>query len=226
MQFREGTPVYTADHQNIGSIDRVVIDPGTKEVTHVVVRQGVLFTEDRVVPVQRVESASVDEVRLHKDLGDPQELPLFQETYYFTPEEAPGRPHPPGDVQPIQAVPSLYWYPPVGMAGASYNPMYYDNFMPAYEVHTKQNIPENTVGLKEGADVISADGEQVGRIKRVFMDEDSKRATHLLISEGWLFPVKKVLPINWIRSIDENEIELTVTAPFLERLPEYQGERG
>lgn len=47
MQFKDGANVYTADGHTVGSIDRVVIDPRTNEVTHVVVRRRLFFTEDQ-----------------------------------------------------------------------------------------------------------------------------------------------------------------------------------
>lgn len=37
MEFREGTDVVTAGGEKVGEIERVVIDPRTREVTHIVV---------------------------------------------------------------------------------------------------------------------------------------------------------------------------------------------
>jgi sporulation protein YlmC with PRC-barrel domain len=34
MQFKENTSVFTAHGEQVGDIDRVVLDPRTKEVTH------------------------------------------------------------------------------------------------------------------------------------------------------------------------------------------------
>lgn len=225
MQFRKDTPVYTANGKHVGSLDRVVIDPANKEITHVVVSRGILFAEDHVIPVEFIETATADEVRLSSEVGDPQTLPLFQETFYVQPNEIGDRPYLPGDLRPMDVAEPLYWYPPVGgtWSGADY-PARYPGITPHTEMYTKQNIPESSVGLKEGASVVSADGEQVGKVKRIFMDDASKRATHLLIAEGWLFPVQKVLPVHWIRSFDEDEIRLTVTSSVLEGLPEYEGQ--
>ena len=40
MQFKENTHVYTAGGQDVGKIKRVVVDPNTKDLTHLVVQKG------------------------------------------------------------------------------------------------------------------------------------------------------------------------------------------
>jgi sporulation protein YlmC with PRC-barrel domain len=44
VELTKGTDIYTADGEKVGSIDRVVLDLETREVTHVVVQKGFLFT--------------------------------------------------------------------------------------------------------------------------------------------------------------------------------------
>jgi uncharacterized protein YrrD len=216
MQFKDGARVYTADGQDIGSIDRVVINPQTNEVSHIVVRQGVLFTEDKVVPTTLIDMASADEVRLRAGVTDLDSLPRFEETYYIPPGEATVADYPAGYARP------LYWYPPIGAAWSGYYTGDYGYPTSPYVAFTKQNIPEGTVGLKEGAKVISADGENVGHVERVFTNTEMNRATHILVTEGWLFKEKRSIPVDWIRSVTEDDIHLGVTARVLERLPELQ----
>ena len=64
MQLQQGATVRTADGKDVGHLDRVVMDPKSKEVTHVIVRKGMLFTEDKVVPLSLIASSTKDEVRL------------------------------------------------------------------------------------------------------------------------------------------------------------------
>jgi hypothetical protein len=59
-------------------------------------------------------------------------------------------------------------------------------------------------------------------VARVFTDDEMQQATHLLITEGWIFKEKKVVPIGWVKSMAEDEIRLTVNARRLERVPVYQ----
>ncbi|MEZ4864895.1 MAG: PRC-barrel domain-containing protein [Caldilineaceae bacterium] len=218
MQFKEGTHVYTADGKDVGAIERVVLDPQTDEISHIVVREGWLFTEDKVVPTRLIDRAVADRVQLRADVQNLDELPQFEEVYYVPPGEAAD------DAYPADYAPSLYWYPPVGAAWSGYYTGYYGYPLAPYVSHTERNIPEGTVGLREGARVVSADGKHVGHVERVFTNNELNRATHLLITEGWLFQAKRAIPVEWIRTVDEDEIELAVDAHTLEQVPEYQGE--
>lgn len=216
MQFKDGTNVYTADGDQVGRIDRVVIDPRTNEVSHVVVRKGFLFTEDKVVPLDLIAGATEDMVTLREDAGDLESLPPYEEMHYVLLNEE-DRP----DVYGRGYARPAYWYPPFGATwygGAAY-PYYYPSEA-NYTTRTEQNIPEGTVGLKEGARVMSADGDHVGNIERIFTVDD--HATHLLISQGLIFKEKKIIPVSWITLITEDEVNLSVRTSVLERLPEYQ----
>ena len=69
---------------------------------------------------------------------------------------------------------------------------------------------------------MSSDGEHVGDVERLFVDSDSNRATHFVIAEGLLFKERKLIPANWVRSIEEDKVHLAVPSRVLERLPAYQ----
>lgn len=221
MQFRKDAPVYTADGQDVGRIDRVVLDPRTDEITHIVVRKGWLFTEDKVVPVSLIDSATEERVQLRADADKLDDLPEFEETRYIVTDER--KLDAAGELDTTPYAAPLYWYPPTGAAWAGY---YYGGpyTYPAlpYVRETELNIPEGTVGLKEGAEVISADDERVGTVEQVLTNSELNRATHLLISEGWLFPEKRTIPVDWIREVEEDRIYLAVSARELERVPAYQ----
>jgi uncharacterized protein YrrD len=220
MQFANGAKVFTADGERVGTIDRVVLDPDTREVTHLVVKKGLLFKEDKVVPISLVGPATEDKVTLRGDAGDWEKLPGFEEAHYVP--VRPARPrlgHEPAPDATRWARPIL-WYPPVGtwwVTGA-----YADYGRPRYVAKTKKNIPEGTVALEEGAKVMSSDGEQVGNIERVITDPLEDRATHLLVSEGLILKEKKLIPTAWMSSVVEDGVRLSVDSDLVESLPEYE----
>lgn len=217
MQLADRANVYTADGERVGEIDRVVIDPRTREVTHLVVEKGFLFTEDRVVPLSLVGPATGDKVVLREDAGDLDQLPHFRESYYVATETM---------VQPTAEPPtgigSLYWYPPVASrwASPSYKAEPASRFVEQQERSIK-NIPEGTVAMKEGAAVVSSEEEHVGDIERIFTASPEERVTHLLISQGLLLKEEKLVPVTWITDVLENEVHLSVDAEYIDSLPEY-----
>ena len=212
MELKKGTTVETPAGESVGHIDRVVMNPRTKEVTHVVVRKGFLFSEDKVVPISLIASTSEDRVMLREGAGDLQQLPASLETHYHPVSEAELRP----ESARAQYAPPVYLYPPV----MGVPPMAYSYPGPHYVAETQENIPEGTVALKEGAKVISSDGKHVGNVERVFTDPQADRATHLLISKGLLLKEKKLVPTTWLSDVTEDEAYLSVGSGTLEELRE------
>ena len=215
MEFKHNTPVFTANGTQVGHIDRVVLDPKTDQVAGVVVRKGFLFVTDKVVPIDFVFQATDDRITLRENVGSElKNLPDFEDTHYI-----PNNAATPGNNPPIDYAPSLYWYPPIGLgsmyAGAATFPI------PRYRIETDTNIPEGTVALREGARVISSDNKHVGNVERVFMDAQTDKATHFLISQGVLFKARKVVPISWVSKVYEGEVYLSVRANVLTRVVDY-----
>ena len=210
MQFTQGASVVTAQGQDVGHIDRVVIDPRSKEVTHIVVRKGLLSTQDKVVPIDLIATATVERITLREDAGDAQALPDFEEEYYVVAGEGDAPPDPlPG------YVPTQNGYPPVAGGQIGY---LFERSRQAPITQIQRNIPEGTVALKEGAKVISADDRYVGKIERVLIDPQADRATHFLISKGLLLKETKIVPVQWVTIIGEDEVHLAIRSRVLNEL--------
>jgi uncharacterized protein YrrD len=214
MELKEGSTVFTFAGEQVGRINRFVLDPATNEVTHIVVEKGWLLPEDKVVPIDMVNSATEERVVLNEDPRDFEQLPPFEETHYVELTQADI----PRVDDPIYS-PAYYWYPPTGYIGSLASGPEYYAWQP---VETQRNIPADTVPLKEGARVMSSDEEHVGDVERLFLDSESHRATHLLISQGLLFKERRSIPMNWVRSVEEDEVHLWVPARVLERLPAFE----
>jgi len=226
MQFKHGTHVYTSDGQDAGTVDRVVLDPQTNEVSNLIVRKGWLFVEDKVVPIALVESATEDRVILRKTEGDLQKLPKYEETYYVPAADNGGVMN--GNVVPPagEYTEPIYSYPPIGATWWGGSGVYMDympvDLQPEFMAHIQKNIPEGNIAVREGARVISRDGKHVGDVEEVFTDPTSNRVTHLVISQGVLFKERKLIPTNWIKAESEEEVSLTVETDVVNNLPEYK----
>lgn len=219
MRLKKGDDVYSAQGEKLGTVERVVLDPVSREVTHLVVAKGFLFKTNKVIAMDMVDPAIDDKVTLRNSKQGLDDFQDFEETHYVDLDQTE---NPTGD-----ELPASYWYPPINLAwwraGGTDNPITYPA-MPAYVARTEQNIPEGTVALEEGAKVMSSDDKHIGNIEQVVIDPQDKRVTHFVVSEGTLFKDRKLIPVVWISRIAENEVFLSSTADVLGRLPAYHAE--
>lgn len=219
MELKEGMSVFTPGGEEVGKVNRFVLDPATNEVTHIVIQKGWLLPEDKVVSFDMVNSTMGERVVLNEEVGDFDKLPPFEETQFVrATDDRPGDPTPTPDPA-YQYTPAYYWYPAhsnIGFPGIALGHYAW----PMGE--TKRNIPEDTVPLKEGTNIVSSDGEHVGDVERLFLEEGSNKVTHFVISQGVLFKDRKLVPAHWVKSVEEENVHLAVSSQLLERLPSYE----
>jgi uncharacterized protein YrrD len=228
MQFKQGIGVRLADGTSVGQLDRVVVDPRTKEVNYLVVRKGTFFTTDRVVPLTLVARADEDEIVLREDAGDLEQLPPFEERYYVPADS--------DTVEPARSgAPSLYPYPPVlggelgGMAGMTFTGQTHLGALTVPEPvveQTERAIPDDNVAIGAGARVVAADGETVGAVEQVLTSPHADQVTHFVISQGLLFKDRKLVPVGWVQEIGEEQVTLAVDSAFVARLRSYSEGEG
>jgi len=202
-------------------MDRVVLDPQTDEVSHVIIREGRLFHEDKIVPISAVADASADRVTLNRGEHDLMKLAKFEDSYYVPARAEDFRG---GDYAPAMGRPAmpLYGYPPVGATWWSAG-VETDVGDPKYTKQIQENIPEGMIAVKEGARVISVEGEHVGNVEDIFTDAATNHVTHLIISQGLVFKERKLIPSNWIKLPGEDDVILTVKTATVHELPAYKG---
>jgi uncharacterized protein YrrD len=215
MQFKENTDVLTSEDQRVGRIDRVVIDPKSKEVTHLVVKKGFLFTQDKVIPVDRVETTTEDRVVLKKGTENADELPDFEETHHVPIEKVESF----KQYRPEYTRPLIWYYP--GISPWLGKNLYPEYPRPAFVEKTERNIPDGTVPLEEGAKVVCKNDEHVGDVERIFTEPEEQRAMHILISEGLVSKEKKLIPTHWVDHVFEDEVRLSVESDLIENLPNF-----
>jgi sporulation protein YlmC with PRC-barrel domain len=209
MKFQQGEEVFSADNHSIGRIERVVLDPDTKEVTHLIIRKGIVLTKDRVVPLYLVAEDTENSVKLMVNATEANRLPEFEEQAYV--------PIPDGDTS-IPPSGNFHWsplsaYPVPPPAGSS---------PPGYIMETHRNVPEEMVALKTGAQVLSSDGEHVGTVEQVFTDARSDQVIYFVVSRGLFLKERKLVPITWVQIVADEEIHLNAPAERVATLPDYE----
>lgn len=211
-----GQDIVDSSGQSVGHVERVVLNPRTKKLSHFVIGKG-LLSKDRVVPIQLVQSATDEQITLRISAAEVDELPHFEERHFvrLTDDEQAYTPSTGVGAQP------MYPYPPAFTTLGSY-PATLGYATQPFAVEVEENIPEETIALKEGAKVHTSDGKHVGDVEEILYNSDTDKATHLVIKEGLLFTSKRLIPFDWIRSAGDEDVYLTVSSRQVDSLPDYQ----
>ncbi|MGE5374405.1 MAG: PRC-barrel domain-containing protein [Bacteroidota bacterium] len=219
LELKEGTAVSTFDGIAVGKLTRLILDPSTNDLTHIVVGEG---AAEKVVPANMIRTVSEDKIVLGDEVDGIDQLPPFDERHFIqvTNEDGLNAVRQSGDYPTYHHdAHAYYWYPSLGSTD-----------LPAYgltsEVWPRQgdqeNIPGDGLPVKEGAKVISSDRKHVGEVERMFLQATSNRVTYFVIKEGVFFKERKLVPANWIVSITDDAVQLSVRAELLEQLPPFE----
>src|SRR5581483_11371089 len=69
--------------------------------------------------------------------------------------------------------------------------------------------------------VVSGDGVDMGKVKRVIFDPRRKEVKSIIVEKGVFFAHDVAVPVEDIRVADPGRVELTLTRDEVERLPEF-----
>ena len=162
-----GSKVICADGRE-GKSTAVIVDPVTKAVTHVaVVEKSLLHGEERLVPIEKVESTTRDAIQLNCSLEDVLKMPAFTSIRYLEIDN--------------------------GEAGYAYSTPYmsmHGDLMYDVQPHsvTDQDrlIPEGKVAVQRGMLVEALDGP-VGVVGELLIDQSTRQVSHFLLMKGHLW---------------------------------------
>ncbi len=197
-QFTIGAEARCSDG-DCGQVTQVVIDPVARAVTHLVVepkhRQGL----GRLVPLDLVEDATSDEVRLTCTMEEFEKLDFAEETQFL-----PGSGgH--ADYTAGQALSQPYY----GLSGVIGD---------VPQAVTYDSLPLDEVAVRRGEHVEARDGK-IGVVQGLVVDPRTHHVTHVLLQEGHLWGRKQVaIPIDAVRKVDAG-VRLDITKQQVEDLP-------
>ena len=153
-----------------GELVRVIIDPSTRSLAHLVV--GGPRRPNRLVPVAVVDHADSEVVHLACDLDAFHNFDYAEETEFLsTTRDELG--------YPADRVLLLPYYP-LGPYGS-----------PGPETVTYDRVPAGEVQIRRGECVHATDGD-VGRVQGLVVDGRDHHVTHILLAEGHLWGRKDV----------------------------------
>jgi uncharacterized protein YrrD len=207
-----GAHVKSKDGKKLGSIQRFIVHPDTSQVDGFLLGKGHL-TSERIVAVGQVESADADGVMLKLDAHQAEQLPVYiQEQMVRSPGNltyqgrwgaqatiagsgenwtmrAAG-----SDLSTIDSK-SMFTAAPIGMV----------------EAQNIDDLPEDSVLLNKGTDVVGSDGTKIGHVDEIFVDSE-RRITGFLVKSGHIFTHDVRVPMSSVAGISHSRVRLNVTA--------------
>ena len=188
LQFTIGARASCTDG-HCGEVRRLIIDPATEIVTHLVIQPGHRQEAGRLVPVRLVETADGD-IRLRCTRAEFGELDHAAERDLVAGAEAP---------QIVEHG---------GVSGAALR----------QTTVLEDVIPVGEQEVGPGEPVHAVDGE-IGRVQGFLVSPADDRVTHVLLQEGHRWGRKKVaIPISAVTGVDAG-IRLNLTKEQVGELP-------
>jgi sporulation protein YlmC with PRC-barrel domain len=220
MRLDLDAKVRASDGEDIGHVDRAIVDPQTNEVTDIVVRTGAIFGRDIVVPREEIERAAQDgdaiQLLLSKD-----ELEQFSD---FTVEAYSAPP-------PTWVAPAGYGFPATGYAWPiAVDPTMGPMAMPIADEYVDENAEEpDQVTLTKGALVLDRNNDDIGVVDDLRFDADSGRLLGFVLRVGGalrtLFGGGDTVEVSrhQIKSVGESLVTLTLSKEELEAATQAAG---
>jgi sporulation protein YlmC with PRC-barrel domain len=180
--------------RNCGRSTYIVLNPVTKKITHLVVKQREFPHTERLVPVALMAESTPRVIRLRCDAPDLEDMDEFFETQFIR-------------LKRTHIVDGSYLMWPYAFTTEDYVP----------ENH--EQIPIDELAIRRGARVEARDG-QVGRVDEFIVDRQSEHITHLVMREGHLWGQRDVtIPVSYIKRIDDDAVYLNIDKASVAELP-------
>ncbi len=178
-----------------GRSARVIINPATQQVTHVVVAGD--DGAERMVPIDHIMETTPDMIRLTDTCDAFGQEPAFRETEYIT-----------GVLPMATYAPGAYVLWPYLTPAAGIVPLEHER------------VPPGELSVRRGAPVEANDGH-VGRVDAFLVDPADGRISHLIMTEGHLWGKKNVsIPVGQIDHVEEDKVYLKLSKDAVSHLPE------
>jgi sporulation protein YlmC with PRC-barrel domain len=201
MDIPINAEVFAADG-SYGRSTRVILNPVTEQVTHLVVKEAT-FGVERLVPLQMVKESTPTVIRLNGSKSELEKLPPMTITEYLQP------------VIPFnQYGIDQYVMWPYTVPGLTDIPLEHDM------------VPPDELAVRRGTRVEATDGH-VGRVSEFVVSPTNGHISHLVLEEGPFWSKKDVaIPIAQVDRIEKDTVYLKLDKQALEALPTIPIHRG
>jgi osmotically-inducible protein OsmY/sporulation protein YlmC with PRC-barrel domain len=187
-----------------GKLARVVLDPHTERVTHLIVERGLLRKVDRVVPVSAVGRTTDQDIHLSIRRDELEEYPEYRETEF-------GRPTPGWEENKQYKTEHVRF-----QAGSMHQE---SPVAPRVWRQVRDGIPSDAEVIERGAPVYNAAGV-VGKVDHLLVDKASGEIAQLVVRRG-IIPEYPIVPIEAVHKVMEGSVAILLTDEELEELPRH-----
>ncbi len=201
-----GSDVHFTDGET-GKLAKVVIDPHTKRVTDLVVKVGLLFKKERVIPVELVEEVEDDEIQLIIFSQELNNYPEYSESEF-------------ADSDP-EILDELGYSPDQGVQWAlRYGRVLADKVwgQPRIGERVEEDAAAGKVAIGRGTRVHN-DDETIGYIDHLLVDEHGQ-ITNLIVRRG-LLPFRAVIPMSMVEEVDRDSVLVPASRKELQSLAKF-----
>jgi osmotically-inducible protein OsmY len=209
LELKIGARVKATDGA-FGHLRHVILSPLDRRVVALIIRHGVMPPRDVVVPIAEVADANEQGVWLRASRAELEARPAFDPAEYV---ELPN-----GD-QGYDAGPALVAVH--GGAGDTVaRALVATHLGSDARIAHQGRLAGQAIALRRGQAVWCSDG-RAGRVDLLLLDS-AGQVRHFVIRKGLLLGRDIIVPIEWVRRIDERGVWLAVALAALDRLPRYR----
>jgi uncharacterized protein YrrD len=191
-----GADIYSNDHHKLGSVDSLVVDPTSGKIQSIVLRKGLLFPADKILPAEMIARIEPDRVTVNVTRDDVDQLAEYLDTNYVWP--------PAGYYGHVG-----YMWPAASVYTTSATDLMVDE-----QIHERS---PDAIILSEGTVVVDRDGEELGRITELASD-DRGRVIGFKVEQGIFRHHEHYIPAHVVEAADDDMVRLSVDHAALERI--------
>ena len=182
-----------------GKSTSIIVNPVGRKVTHFVLENDEFVGHvDRIVPIEKIASATRKVIRLNCTIQDVVTMKPFTETQYIR--------------RNVSQYSSAYY------GHETYSEPYYTLNEGAISVDA-ESVPAGEQVAHRGMVVEASDGK-VGVVEGLVVNPENEEITHLILQEGHLLGKKDVaLPISSIDRVADDTVYLNLDKKTVEDLP-------
>lgn len=201
MEILINAKVFCTDGE-CGHVTAVLINPLSKRVTHLIVRESGILGQEKMIPTEIIAESLPEKINLRIGKEKFHEMENFRSIKYVSGEN-PFGPY----------LPEHYYLHPFVMpeydSEYEYNTYYVD----------VENIPAGELEINRDAEVYAQDG-WVGKVDELMVSPKDEKITHIVLREGHLWDKKHVtIPVSEVDRIKAGAVYLKLTKNDVGELP-------